>query len=116
MIVDYMQYRAAGNFWISTRWFGMQLGDDGQAASGVEQMDRSVQVFGDFGAGGSVTIEGSLDGEHWATLSDPQGNPLVITSAKIEQITELTMHIRPRVTTGDGTTSLSVIIAGKAAK
>jgi len=75
--------------------------------------DRSVQVIGTFGVGGTVRIEGSLDGTNYAVLTDPQGNALDITSAKIEAISEAVLYMRPRVTGGDGTTSLSVYIFGR---
>jgi len=72
--------------------------------------DRSVQVHGTFGVGGTVLIEGSNDGTNWYTLTDPQGNALSVTAAKIEAISEPTVYVRPRVTAGDGTTSLTVTI------
>ena len=77
--------------------------------------DRSVQVFGTLGAGGSVRIEGSnkpsptVDADYHV-LTDPQGNALDITSLKVEQIMELTRWVRPRVNGGDGTTSLEVYL------
>ncbi|MBM4199747.1 MAG: hypothetical protein FJ189_00470 [Gammaproteobacteria bacterium] len=84
---------------------------DGEALALPSAADRSVQVTGTFGAGGSVRIQGSNDnGVTWAVLTDPQGNDLNITAAKIERITELTELIRPLVTAGDGTTSLTVHI------
>lgn len=71
--------------------------------------DRSVQVLGTFGAGGNLRVEGSNDGgTTYATLTDPQGNALDFTSAKIEQITEVCELVRARVTAGDVTTSLTV--------
>jgi hypothetical protein len=70
--------------------------------------DRSVQVTGTLGTGGNVRIEGSNDGTNYATLNDPQGNALDVNSLKVEQILEITRYIRPRVTAGDGTTSLAV--------
>lgn len=69
--------------------------------------DRSLQVTGTFGAGGTVTFEGSNDGSNWATLTDPQGNALTVQTAKIEAVVELTRYVRPRITAGDGTTSLT---------
>ena len=75
----------------------------------VQFADRSVQVIGTFGAAGNLRIEGSIDGgTTWAVLTDPQGNALDFTAAKIEAITELVELVRARVTAGDGTTSLSV--------
>lgn len=79
-----------------------------------EYADRSVQVHGTFGAGGAVTIEGSNDGQHWAPLADPQGNPLVITTPKIEAILECVRFVRP-VAAGDGTTNLTVLVFGRKA-
>lgn len=71
--------------------------------------DRSVQVFGTFGAGGSLRIEGSNDGgTTWATLNDPSSTALDFTTARIEEILEICELVRARVTAGDGTTSLSV--------
>ena len=89
-------------------WPSMLNGDDGQPIELANFADRSVQVHGTFGVGGMVVIEGSLDGENYATLTDPQGNALAFSSAKIEAISELARWIRPRVTNGDGTTSLTV--------
>ena len=77
--------------------------------------DRCVQVFGTFGTGGTVVIEGSNDGTNYATLADAQGNALSITTAKIEEITCVTRYIRPRITGGDGTTSLTVILSARKA-
>lgn len=96
-------------------WPAMQSGDDGQPIELANFADRSVQVVGDFGVGGNVRIEGSLDGTNYATLTDPQGNALDITTAKIEAITELVRWIRPRVTAGDGSTNLTVIMLLKGA-
>lgn len=97
--------------WISS-WTGLTqaTADDGEAFEMPGAADRSVQVVGTFGAGGSVRLEGSNDGTNYAVLSDPQGNALDITTAKIEAITELTRYIRPRVTAGDGTTALAVTV------
>lgn len=83
-------------------------GDVGAEVSWVGFPDRAVQVAGTFGVGGAVVIEGSIDGNNWAPLTDPQGNALSFTAAKIEAVTELVRFIRPRVTAGDGTTSLTV--------
>lgn len=70
--------------------------------------DRSIVVTGTFGAGGTVVWEGSNDGTNYVTLTDPQGNALSITSAGIKAVTEAVIFARPRVTAGDGTTSLTV--------
>lgn len=82
--------------------------DVGEAIEMFGSADRSVQVTGTFGTGGTIRIEGSNDGSNYYPLTDPQGNNLDFTSAKIEAVSEITRYIRPRVTAGDGTTSLTV--------
>jgi hypothetical protein len=75
--------------------------------------DRSVQIGGTFGVGGTVVIEGSIDGTNYITLTDPQGNGISKTAAAIEAISELVRFLRPRVTAGDGTTSITVTMIAR---
>lgn len=84
----------------------------GETGAGVEMgnlADRSAQVAGTFG-GASVGIQGSLDGTNWASLTDPQGNALTFSGAKIETVVEMTRYLRPVVTGGDETTDLTVTV------
>lgn len=92
--------------------------DDGDPFEMPGAPDRSVQVTGTFGVGGNVRIEGCNETTptNWAVLTDPQGNALDVTTAKIEAITELVRWIRPRVTAGDGTTTLAVTILARRPK
>lgn len=94
-----------------SRWADVSNGDTCVAQPAAQYTDKSVQVFGTFGAG-QVAIEGSNDGENWAVLTGAQGNALLITEAKIEMVSEATLYIRP-VVTGDGATSLTVLILMK---
>lgn len=96
-------------------WQNMQNGDDGSPIEFANFADRSVQVTGTFGASGKVRIEGSIDGTNYAPLTDPQGNDLDITTAKIEAVSEVVRWIRPRVIAGDGTTLLTVTMLLKGA-
>lgn len=93
-------------------WGPMANGDIGLPIEMPGKSDRSVQVFGTFGAGGNLRVEGSneVTAATYTPLNDPQGNVLDITAAKVEQLLELTHHIRPRVTAGDGTTALTVVM------
>lgn len=95
------------------QWSGLANGDDGEAIPFSQYADKTVQIVGTFGAGGNLAIEGSNNGTDWDVLSDAQGNALNVTSAKIEQILEVTQYIRPRVTAGDGTTSINVILLAR---
>lgn len=89
-------------------WAGLLNTDDGSPYERVDFPDRSVQVSGTFGTGGTVVIQGTNNGTAWHTLTDPQGNALSFTAAGLEQVQELTRQIRPLVTGGDGTTNLVV--------
>ncbi len=86
------------------------VGDDGIPVEVVDFADRSVQVEGSFG-GASISIEGSNDGVNYRTLTDPQGNDLLITTAKIEMVTEVTRYIRPRVVSGAATSVTVSLLA-----
>ena len=98
------------------QWTGLTktTDDDGEPLSLPHYADRSVQVKGTFGTGGTVIIEGSNDRKSdsptYSQLHDPQGNALSFTAAGIEQILEGCYLIRPRVTAGDGDTDLTVTI------
>lgn len=77
--------------------------------------DRSIQLLGTLSTGGAVTMYGSnkasptlTDDVDWSILTDPQGNNIALSTLKIEQILEVTRWIRPKITGGDGSTSLNV--------
>lgn len=94
-------------------WAGLANGDTGSTLMGAQYTDKSVQVSGTFGTGGTLRFEGSNDGVNWAVLTDPQGNALDFTTAKIEMVSEATLYVRPRVAAGDGTTALTVSLLMK---
>ena len=91
-------------------WTGLLNGDDGSPVDWLKFGDRSIQFIGTFGTGGSVRLEGSNDGTNWAPLTDPNGNDIIKTAAALEAVTEVTRWVRPRVTAGDGTTSLTALL------
>lgn len=91
------------------RWTGLLTGDTGEPLSMAQFFDRSIQVVGTFGPGGTLIIEGSNDGGGtYSTLTDVIGNNLSLTSSALRQVSELPEYLRPRVTGGDGTTDLDV--------
>ena len=99
--------------YVIARWSPLALGDDATALLCSPIGDRTAQVHGTFGVGGSVRLQGSLDGTNYFPLTDPQGNALDFVQGKIESIMELVPFIKPLVTGGDGTTSLTVTICIK---
>lgn len=96
-----------------TVWSGLLNTDTGSPQKDAALPDRSVQVGGTFGAGGSVALKGSNDGVTYFTLTDPQGNALVFTANAIEQVQENTLFTRPEVLAGDGTTNLTVTLISR---
>lgn len=95
-------------------WLGITEADTGTDIGGALAMypDRTVQVVGDFTTAGAITIEGSNDGGvTYATLSDPVGNPLVLTDSSIKLIAQNPHRVRPRATAGTAV-SMDVYITG----
>lgn len=94
------------------KWVNMANGDVGEAVKFGTWKDRTVQVTGTFGAGGTVSLKGSNDGgTTWAILTDANNAALTFTSTGLKAVTELPYQIRPEVTAGDGTTSLTVWVS-----
>lgn len=97
--------------WVVT-WGPMLNGDVGVTVTKpptfVGFADRSVQVDGTMGAAGNVAWEGSNDGVNFYTLRDPFNNLLNLVAPGIHEILEVVVYARPRVTAGDGTTSVIV--------
>ena len=89
-------------------WTNMANGDVGQAFVGGGAADRSVQIRGTWGTGGSTTLKGSNDGTNYLALTDPQGNAITKTADALEAVMELAAYTRPEVTAGDGTTAITV--------
>ena len=108
-VLDLSNYQDKGQTysWTPLTFTGL---DSGAPASNFSGADRSVQVEGTFGAGGSVTIEGSNDGVNYETLNDHLGNALTFTAKGIKSIDQICRLVRPRVTAGDGTTSLTATL------
>jgi hypothetical protein len=94
-------------------------GDVGAAVRMPQYADKSVDIYGTFGAGGSVTMRGSnkptadatVSGD-WFPLTDPQANAITKTSKAGEQILENPLWISPQCTAGDGTTAIIVAVQG----
>lgn len=87
-------------------WGPLANGDSGAPVELPSFPDCAVQFDGTFGSGGTILLEGSIDGTTYFTLTDPQGNAISKTASALEQIEELVRYIRPQVSAGDGTTAL----------
>lgn len=94
----------------TARWTPLLNTDDGAPATFVGSGDRTFQVLGTFGTGGTVIVEGSLDGTNWFQLRDPSHTAISLTAAGGRAVLENVPFLRPRVTGGDGTTSLTCLL------
>jgi lysophospholipase L1-like esterase len=88
---------------------------DGQAFAMPAFADRSIHVYGTFGATATLTIQGSNEATptQWVTLAaagDPAEDMIFLTAGgnDIKQILEVCRFIRPLLSGGDGTTALTV--------
>lgn len=89
----------------------LKNGDTSEPIELAEFQDRSVQVFGAFGAGGSVAVEGSNDGVNYAPLTNASGGlALTFTTAGLKQILEASRWVRLKVTAGDGSTNINASV------
>lgn len=102
-------------------WGPLANGDSGLPVALDNLSDRSIQIFGTFGAGGTIIWEGSNDDDgtgtvgHFVTLNDPFNVALSFTAAALKGIIEGVRYMRPRVTAGDGTTALTVYLFARGA-
>lgn len=92
-------------------WPAVTEADTGAAVDMARHPDRTVQVTGDFTAGGAITMEGSNDGVTYGTLHDPSGSDLVLTDSTPKVIAENPLYIRPRATAG-AAVSMNVYVVG----
>ena len=99
----------------SVVWTPMANGDAGApiSADNIGLNDRSVQVNGTFGTGGTVLWEVSNDGTNWFTATTPAGTSISLTAAGLKQIVESALYARPRVSAGDGTTQITVTLSAR---
>ena len=91
-------------------WSGLLNGDTGAPVGFMGSGDKSIQFAGTFGVGGTVVLEGTLDGVNYHTLSDLQTLAISKTAAALERVAEVVLNVRPRVTAGDGTTNLTATL------
>jgi hypothetical protein len=96
-------------------WSGLTQAslDTGEPLTNYDYADCSIQVGGTFGTGGAVIFEGSNDGVSYFTLNDVAAAPLSKTAAGLFQLAEVSRYVRPRISAGDGTTSITVTLYGR---
>lgn len=105
--------RPAGSMTYVT-WAGLLNGDNGSPVEFDGQDLVSIQIFGTIGTGGSVQVEASNEATpaNWGAVGS------AATAAGVVLPTDFVAarNFRPRVTAGDGTTSLTMIAAFRNAR
>lgn len=89
-------------------WTGLVQGDDGEWRLLAHYGDKCLHVFGTFG-GATVILEGSNEDvpTNAAQLTDPTQTVIALTANGIKQVLENPLWVRPRISGGDGTTSVT---------
>ena len=104
---------------LQSQWSAIPLNSTGTPDQISRFPAHSVQIGGTFSGGAAVTVEGSDDGVTYFTLTGegPTGSADVPVStavaARFDVPNVLPLHVRPKVTGGDGTTSITVTIISK---
>jgi hypothetical protein len=102
-----------GNDVIQVTWATMLNGDTGAPLRYHDFFDRTVQLIGTLGVGGTMVWEGTNDpagAANFVTLPDQQGVAMSFAALGIKQTSATPTWVRPRISAGDGTTSLTVIL------
>jgi hypothetical protein len=95
-------------FTLTIEWTSLGQGDDGAWFMLGHYNDKCLHVWGTFG-GATMTIQGSNEDAptNPIALTDPTQTSIALIVAGIKQILENPLFIRPKITGGDGTTSLT---------
>jgi hypothetical protein len=109
---------------LEVTWPNMLNGDTGLPfQDGADFGDKTITVRGTFGAAGSVSLRGTDSADAtavtgWDILNDSRGgaNPITFTARGTKVVLENPDRIAPHVTAGDGTTSLTVVLACRRGK
>ena len=100
---------------VKVQWTGLLNTDVGDAQDLSRYPDITVQASGIFGVGGTVSLQGTNDGSNFNILNDSrgEGNAMTFTAADQRQLSEgAVAGLRPNVTAGDGSTSLTITLIG----
>ena len=88
------------------KWTSLSESDTATPVKAAHYADKTVQVNGNFGAGGTVVLEGSLEPAEapaaYQQLHDPSQNNISFTVAGVDAVLENVWAIRPRVSAGTG--------------
>lgn len=102
---------------VVAEWSGLGQGDDGAPIQMPNtEAHKCFQAFGNFSGTPTVNLEGSnADSGEFSNVSDDPGNSdIAATDNSLFFFTGKPLRLRPNVTSGDGSTDLTVRIVAKA--
>lgn len=102
---------------VATVWTPLANGDTGAWIDTADLAERTVQVTGTFGSGGTVVLQGSNEDTptNAFALTDDGAGAVSFTAAGGARLWERPRWVRPSVTAGDGTTALTVRMVSRSA-
>lgn len=94
-------------------WTPLTTTNTDGAPVGFAGSGKTAQVTGTFGVGGTLVMQESVDGTNWVTMTDSSvtGGAVSFTATGVKDLRETAPFVRPFVSGGDGTTSLTVTLA-----
>jgi hypothetical protein len=100
--------QALSNGIVVVTWPSMGDADVGSSVEVPGWADRTAQAIGD---ATGIAIEGSNDGTHWFSLTDPSGTTIALAGSSNDMafVVENPRYMRP---VADGGTDTTVIIVG----
>lgn len=105
---------------VARLWEGLTQGDVGERFAFSQYTDKTVHIYGDFGAGATATLRGSNvpdadanNADHWLPLTDAQANAITKTAAALEVVLESPLWVSPIVTGTPATANITVSLCGK---
>ena len=102
-----------GTYAFRYSWSALGNGDTGTPVDTTDLADQTFQVLSTgttFGVGGTVVLEGSADNVDYFPLRDPSSTVISMTAAGGRGVLEHSRFVRPRISAGDGSTSILVVL------
>jgi len=115
-VIDYVQteVRSFQDYAIKVTWETLTETNSTGAPFLIAAFNTiAIQFAGTFG-GGSVVLEGSIDGATYFTLDDVEGAAISKSAAGMETSGDYALWVRPRVASGTGVDVDAIMICRRA--
>lgn len=98
---------------IAYEWVNLTESDTADAVEVPFHSDKTFEVTGNFGTGGTLRAQGTIDEDQGAfhNLTDAQGNAIGLTSAGVKEVLQNVAFFRPAVSAGTGVSVTARLMA-----